>query len=542
MSKNSESPPVSLQAARDGALGPKLRVSHLVVAAARARFSGGLLIEGHALFFIDGAPAYAGGPAFHAGFLGEILLQKRLVPSSAIAAALDAQAKATSPPRPLLGELLVRQAGVPAEIIETGIAHQITARLAQMLQLESGAWQAAEGSNAEVQRLSLPQPALRTLVSALRLCGEQELKQVGRFLLGKAVTLKEDAALLDTLVPDAVESRALRYLAKPRKPDQLERAVEDRRAARALLRGLQLIGALELVPLRQAIPIPRATRIRGQTPIVSSPTTAPNATPSAAREPEPSPEPTVTETVLVELRTKKETIEDQNHFEVLGVPEAATTTDIRASFAKLAKKFHPDAYGQESNEELDTLLRDISARMNEAYRTLTDSGARAAYLEKLRQGIKDNSLTAEQLAQDAEMKATQARVAMRKHDYATARDYWRYAIAGQPDNAKFKASLAWAWFIDSKVPREEALPEAEALIKEALKTEKSADGLYYYGKILLGQERPKEARQKFQEALRADPRHTEAVREIRLIDRREKSAADAQKAKSLSKLFRRGDG
>src|ERR1700739_3466210 len=63
----------------------------------------------------------------------------------------------------------------------------------------------------------------------------------------------------------------------------------------------------------------------------------------------------------------------QDYYELLGVGRKATAKDIRTSFRKLARKYHPDLNpGDKSSEEKFKQLQ-------EAYDVLSDAKKRAVY-------------------------------------------------------------------------------------------------------------------------------------------------------------------
>src|SRR6266478_1086425 len=72
-------------------------------------------------------------------------------------------------------------------------------------------------------------------------------------------------------------------------------------------------------------------------------------------------------------RARMPTTAKQDYYELLGVPRKATAKDIRTSFRKLARKYHPDLNpGDKSSEEKFKQLQ-------EAYDVLSDSKKRRTY-------------------------------------------------------------------------------------------------------------------------------------------------------------------
>jgi len=67
----------------------------------------------------------------------------------------------------------------------------------------------------------------------------------------------------------------------------------------------------------------------------------------------------------------------RNYYEVLGLPKAATTVEIKQRYRELARKFHPDLV------EDKALGQRIFTQVNQAYRTLSDTERRTEYDKSL---------------------------------------------------------------------------------------------------------------------------------------------------------------
>ena len=62
----------------------------------------------------------------------------------------------------------------------------------------------------------------------------------------------------------------------------------------------------------------------------------------------------------------------KNYYEILGVNRKSTKEEIRLSYRKLAKKYHPDT---NKTAESETMFKDV----NEAYDVLTNVEKRRKY-------------------------------------------------------------------------------------------------------------------------------------------------------------------
>jgi curved DNA-binding protein CbpA len=68
-----------------------------------------------------------------------------------------------------------------------------------------------------------------------------------------------------------------------------------------------------------------------------------------------------------------------SYYQLLRVPPTADTRTIRASYYQIASQLHPDRYQRLVDPTTRDRLETIYARINEAYRVLTNPQRRAAY-------------------------------------------------------------------------------------------------------------------------------------------------------------------
>jgi molecular chaperone HscB len=538
--------------AASGDIGKGKWFSDLYRAAVAASFTGGILVSGagdRAVFFEGGKPVHAAGPGYTRHFLGEVLTGKKVITGVKLQDAVAKQA--SMDPRPLLGSLLVSDAGVDPKDIKHAVRDQTMARILELFELVEGTWKSAPGKDARIASIGVAAEPWPILLLGLQHAPVEELRAASDRLLGKAVRLSMDPRKLDRFALDGASHKVIRYLDKPRKPDQLERALENRKAVRALLRLLEIEGGLDLVPAAKAIPIPKASLVKSG-PVAIPTSSPPPPEPEPAPDPEPSPAvpaprgasnagglPPIAE----EAKAFHATMKERNHFELFGIPQKDTidAAALRKSYTVLAKKFHPDSFPADLGEEISTIAREVSAHINDAYETLSDDENRAYYLALLSDDrIKGDSRKAE-LIRDAETKAQMGVVMLRKKDFQKAREFFKYAMEGDPTSGKHKTNFAWAMFADPEFDRQKALTKGYELILEALKA-KDLDAHTHFvaGQLLKAQDKMREAEHHFRAALRLDRKHADAQREVRLIEMRAEKAGDDPKSKGgLSKLFKR---
>ncbi|NJK88210.1 MAG: hypothetical protein HC923_01660 [Myxococcales bacterium] len=135
----------------------------------------------------------------------------------------------------------------------------------EALALEEGSYRFASGENPRTRDVGVAEDTLLFLIEDLPdVIGEDELKWVGDQWLGRAIKVKSSGAGPVALPQRDGVMATLQYLERPRKIDQVERATKKRRAVRLTVRLLDLANRLEALPLAKAVPIPKATLLKGQ--------------------------------------------------------------------------------------------------------------------------------------------------------------------------------------------------------------------------------------------------------------------------------------
>jgi len=82
-----------------------------------------------------------------------------------------------------------------------------------------------------------------------------------------------------------------------------------------------------------------------------------------------------------------------DYYEILGVTRQSNTSEIKAAYYQLAKKYHPDRYRQPEYADIRAKLETLFARISQAYDTLREAGPRAAYDDQMRKPSKPAAKT-----------------------------------------------------------------------------------------------------------------------------------------------------
>lgn len=208
-------------------------------------------------------------------------------------------------------------------------------------------------------------------------------------------------------------------------------------------------------------------------------------------------------------------LEKANHFDVLGLPQTATSANVKTAYLQLVKAWHPDTTPTDAAAEVRPLREKIFARINDANTALSDDAARAQYLEELAAGG-DEKVDMARIFK-AEDLFTKACIIAKARKYAEAVAMFEEAIKLNDQEAEFHAWRAFAQFMAAS-DKKAAFDSSMKGIQQALKMlPKCAQAAYFAGQMhkLLGDQAG--AGQWFKKTLELDGNHLDAQRELRLI-------------------------
>ncbi len=242
---------------------------------------------------------------------------------------------------------------------------------------------------------------------------------------------------------------------------------------------------------------------------------SPTAGPRASRL--PGPESEIRRALLAALPLAREA----DLFTRLGLPRGASPEDVKAAYLQLVKQFHPDRFGSPGLADLQAGLREVLSALNEAYGVLSDRTRRNDYLARSSSG---GRAPTEAAAAAARADFQKAEVARRVGDHARARLFLEAAVRSDRSPDLLVALAVETLASGKKEDREKALRHLE----EAMKDTGCSQAFLVAGTLARDDGDHDRAEKLFRSALRADPRNEEAGRELRLIQGRRQSRAEAR--------------
>jgi len=193
----------------------------------------------------------------------------------------------------------------------------------------------------------------------------------------------------------------------------------------------------------------------------------------------------------------------KNFYQILNVPRTASEETVKKAYFQMARRFHPDRFGQDVAREYKKQIDDVFDAITNAYRTLSHKALRTAYDAKSAPPPQEDAQSA---ARMAEIKFRQGKTLYGQERYNEAVSYLREAIRDKKDKGDYYLLLAMA---EAKVPG--YVKKAEEDFLKAISMEPWNPEAYVGLGMLYRDEGLKaKALKMFEKAVQTDPEHVAA--------------------------------
>lgn len=392
------------------------------------------------------------------------------------------------------GTILVQIGALAPKDLFRGLIAQVRDIVVSLCGWDRGNWRFLEGLATQEEIVSLRLHPAGLIFEGLALIAADErwggVWDPLRFELHPAADAPSSIEQLDA--PDAAQ-RLFSLVEQGRSPLEMARLIDrDERDTAALLYGLALLGLVETRPRPAA--------------------QAPAQAPAAAAEP-PDAEGRALRQKIASLMAHLSSL---SYYQLLAVTPESDVDTIKRSYIALAKEYHPDRFFRPEFEDLQEAVNMIFMRISEAYTTLQNSAARAEYDREVLQ------LT----VPVSREKAAAAESSLARDQFAkglsllNAGDVWsgiqalRWAVNLAPQNPRYHTWLGVALMRTKK-----RLHEAEEHCKTAIALDyNNAQYYVHLGQVYRTGHLFDKAKKQFETALRLDPKHPGALKEIREME------------------------
>ena len=212
-----------------------------------------------------------------------------------------------------------------------------------------------------------------------------------------------------------------------------------------------------------------------------------------------------------------------DYFSALGVSRQCSPQEVRRAYYRLAKEYHPDRYlGLGLSQDMEQKANEMFHYLTQAYSVLSDKEASAGYFDELVNGPKRTVNVGHILA--AETAYQRGRTLSRLRRYKDAVAYLKQAVELSAKEPEYLTQYAWAVYKNEPDSVEAQKQALEILITSRELNPRLEDTHLYLGYIYRALNKQRHSVKAFELAVQVNPRCTEALRELRLINLREEQS------------------
>jgi len=213
---------------------------------------------------------------------------------------------------------------------------------------------------------------------------------------------------------------------------------------------------------------------------------------------------------VLDLHQRMETL---NYYQILEVPQKASTKEIKQAYFSLARLYHPDLFARDLAPDLNDKIASVFDNITKAYRTLSDEIKREEY--DARQENSAESGEKNDSVKQAEIKFRQGKTLFSQTRYEDAMVYLEQATRQRPDQSSYHLLLAMT---HEKIPGNDV--KAEENFLKAIKLDPWNPEAYVGIGMLYKKEGMKiKAAKFFKKALSIDDSHRVAIKELDEIEK-----------------------
>ena len=280
----------------------------------------------------------------------------------------------------------------------------------------------------------------------------------------------------------------------PSPPRRSDPAEARARRQRLLQQAMRNMGIGPFGGPGRPTPPPTAAAQQGHAPARATPAPAPDSAEAALRK------------GLLDAAPRAR---ERDLFARLGLSWGAGREEVKQAFLSIARQFHPDRFAAPALADLANTVKEFFTAVNEAYETLSDERKRAAYLAQKSEGGSAQT-------EAAQVDFAKGEACLRTRDWVRARGFFEAAVRADP-LPEYKASVALAIVCD---PVSKDRNRARNLVEDALRTPSCDRAAYVAGILARDDGNEARAERMLRAAVAANPRNADAVRELRLLERK----------------------
>jgi len=394
------------------------------------------------------------------------------------------------------GTILVQIGALAPKDLFRGLIAQVREIVVSLFCWDGGSWRFLEGLPPQEEIVSLRlHPAglifegLTLIAADPRWSGVWDLQQL-------ELRHAADAPFaIEQIDAPAAAQRLLTLVEQGRSAQEMARLIgrADGDAA-ALLYGLVLLGLVAARPRLAAQP----ATVTAPAPAATAPVLQDDGVVRSQRE---------------KISSMMARLASLSHYQLLGLTPESDMDAIRRSYIALAKEYHPDLFFHTEFEDLQEAVNSIFMRVSEAYATLHNPTARAEYD---REALRLTTPSAREKAPPedspiAQEQFTKGLALLNSGDFWSAILALRWAVNLAPQNPRYHTWLGVAMMRSKK-----RLHEAEEHCKTAIALDYNNPQYYVHlGQVYRTGHLFDKAMKQFEAALRLDPKHPGALKEIR---------------------------